>query len=97
MLESEESSNDLVKARWAVSFYGFCSFAGLCGGVAELWKHGISRPEQIAVASAIFLLSLMWLGTTVRLGSPTRRKFGSHATLLLLLTGAGSFASIFRQ
>jgi hypothetical protein len=97
MFESEQSSNDLVNARWAVSVYGFCSFVGLCGGVAELWKHGISRPEQIAVAAAIFLLSLRWLGTTVRLGPPTKIKFGSHAALLLLLTGAASFALVFRQ
>jgi hypothetical protein len=97
MLESPQSSVGRVTRPLAVSVYAFYCLAGVCGSGALLWKHGISQPEQVVVAFLMVLLSLTWLGTTLGSGPPTRRRFGSHASFLLLLTGVSSFASLLRK
>jgi hypothetical protein len=69
---------------------------GIVGTVAIIWKHGFSQSISLAIAVAIIFLSMVWLGTTLRLGPPTRQKFQLHVSLFLILTGIDQLIPLFR-
>ena len=95
-MQSVQFSENLVARRWALSWYGFCGAVGLAVIALHLWRHGFSQPEMFAVPLAILFLSLIWLRTTLKSGPPTKAKFGTHATVFLILTGADSIIALFR-
>lgn len=96
MLNEAQSSESQVARGWALFWYGFCSSVGLVVIAVQLWKHGITRPEMFAVPIAISTLSLVWLKSALRSGPPSKTKFGTHSTVILMLIGAESIVSLFR-
>ena len=97
MLPSGESSENLVARGWALFWYGFCAAVGLAVVALHLWRHGLTQPETFVAPLAILSLSLVWLWRTVKSGPPSRVKLGTHSTILLMLIGADSVISLFRQ
>ena len=96
MVHDAASSESQLARGWALFVYGFCSCIGLVDIAVQFWKHGITRPEMFAVPVAISTLSLVWLRTALRAGPPSKAKFGTHSTVIVILIGAESIVSLFR-
>jgi hypothetical protein len=97
MLQTEQSSESLVARGWALFFYGFGVVVGLGVIALHLWRYGVTQPETFVAPIAILFLSFVWLWRAAKSGPPTKVKLGIHSTILLLLIGADSISSIFRQ
>jgi hypothetical protein len=85
MLESNPAYEEHMTRRTALWFYGAYCVLGLVGDVIAIWKYGVTRPFHLATYSAVFLLSLAWIRSTMKSGPPTWRKFGVRASILLIL------------
>jgi hypothetical protein len=89
----DPTADEHVTRRWALSLYGWYGFIGLFGVAVGLWKYGVSQPIHIAASAAAFLLSLVWLRTTLKSGPPTRRGFSLRLVILMLLGVGPSYIS----
>ena len=96
MVQDAQSAESSVTRGLALSWYGFCGCAGFIVIAAQLWKHGITRPEMFAGPVAISTLSLVWLRAALKAGPPSKAKFGTHSTVMLVLIGAEGIVSLFR-
>jgi len=76
-----------VTRRRALLYYGICSAVGLLGTIAILWRHGVAKPFNLVVPSLVFVVPMIWIVTTLRLGPPAPRRFNNQLMFLLILTG----------
>jgi hypothetical protein len=79
------TTDEYVTRRFALWMYGIWLLIGLAGSAAVVWKRGTSQPFHLASLAAIFLLSMLWLWTTVKSGPPTQRRHGLRVLILFLL------------
>jgi hypothetical protein len=97
MFETLEPPEQMLVRRWPLLSYGIYGLAGLVFVVVGVRRRGFSQPVSLAIACAMFFLSLTWLVTTLRSGSPlTNRKVGFRNIILLLLLMAHQVPSIFQ-
>jgi hypothetical protein len=95
MFETLDPQEQPVARRWPLLMYCTYSVGGLVFLILGLRRHGFSQPFRLAVGTAIFLLSVTWLVTTLRSTSPiTSRNFGVRNLILILLLMAHEIAYV---
>ncbi len=78
----DPSYEEHVTRRFALSIYGVYCVVGLFGDAFALRRHATLN---LVIYTAVVLLSLTWLGTTIKSGPPTKRRFVVCATILMSL------------
>jgi len=95
MFETLEPPEQIVPRRWLLLMYGIYLLAGLVFLTLGLWRHGVSQPFRLAIHTAMFLLSLTWLATSVRSTSQTtNRQFRVRNMIMILLLMAHDLAQM---
>ena len=87
MFETLEPPEQFVARRWLLLMYGTYCLGGLGFVFLDVRRHGFTPPVHLSFSCVMFSLSLMWLVTTLKSGTPvTSRKaeFRNMALLLLL-------------
>jgi hypothetical protein len=96
MFETLEPPEQIVPRRLPLLMYGSYALVGLEFVILGVRRHGLSQPVSLAIACLMLFLSLTWLVTTLRSGSPlTSRKIGVRNIILLLLLMAHQTPSMF--
>lgn len=98
MFDTLEPPEQVVARRWPILLYGVYLLGGLAYVVLGVRRHGFSQPISLAIGCVMFVLSLMWLVTTLRSKAPlTNREFGPRIIILVLLQMAQELPSVFHQ
>jgi hypothetical protein len=96
MFETLEPPEQSVSRRWPLLAYGTYALGGLGFLILGVRRHGFSQPFSLVIAAVMLLLSLTWLVTTLRSGTPpTNRNFGVRGIILLLLLMAHDLPSVW--
>jgi hypothetical protein len=86
-----EESKQPLDRRWPILMYSIFAVYGLVYLILAVRRH---QPLGLVVGAVMFLLSLIWLTTTIRSPVPvTRRDSRVRRTILLLLPLAYEIAS----
>src|SRR5579864_1523455 len=93
MFETLDPDEQAIARRWPLLMYALFAGAGLVFLILDVRRHDFSHPFGLAIATAMFLLSVVWLLTTFRSTSPvTNRSFGVRNIILILLLMAHDLA-----
>jgi len=66
---------ETITRKMALRLYGVFCFLFLLPDAADIWKHGLSRPLDLAVCSVGVVLSLISFGATLRSSKQTAENF----------------------
>jgi hypothetical protein len=95
MFETLEPPEQIVALRWPLLMYGTYGLGGLVFVILGVRRHGFSQPISLAISCVMFCLSLTWLVTTLRSGSPPSHRFRFRNIILVLLLMAHQVPSLF--